>query len=157
MSSVSWVPQIRPEWRSGAMDVRPVNTPEPWVSLDSEYEGQWNTSSIHDPRINTLICSAPSTLGPVVKAADPYPLILACVTIEFGRDTDEDDWDPRRSSGSQRSCCMRFTPSCDTWGVAGKRSDLRQFRIICRVTCRCKARTYIDSPGRWKQKYIPNC
>jgi hypothetical protein len=32
---------------------------------------------------------------------------------------------------------MRFTPSCETRGLEGKRRDCFQFRIFCLVTCRC--------------------
>jgi hypothetical protein len=113
---------------------------------------QRKSLSMHDPKKYTLSCSAPSTLGVPLSIGEPYPLILACVNMELGRDTEEGDWDPRRSSGSRRSCPMRSTPSCDTWGLAGKRSDLRQFRIICRVTCLCKTRPSINNLSTREKK-----
>lgn len=84
----------------------------------------------------TLMRSAPSTL-PLLLAIGMNALRRACTIIESGRDTDAVDCEPSRSSGSQRSCCMRFTPSWDTRGLDGNRSDCFQFKIFCRVTWRC--------------------
>jgi hypothetical protein len=86
----------------------------------------------------TLINSAPSILPapPGITDVGINALRLACTIIESGRDTEAVDCEPKRSSGSQRSCCMRFTPSWDTRGCEGNRRDCLQFRIFCLVTWR---------------------
>jgi hypothetical protein len=83
----------------------------------------------------TLIRSAPSLLPLFVAAAKP--LRRALIIAELGRTVDEDACEPRRSSGSQSSCCMRSMPSRETAGLPGKRRDCFQFRIFCLVTCLC--------------------
>ena len=64
------------------------------------------------------------------------PLRRACMIMEFGLLTEDEACDPRRSSGSHRSCSIKFTPSCETLGREGKRSDCFQFKIFCLLTCR---------------------
>jgi len=59
------------------------------------------------------------------------------MTMEFGRETEDDVCEPSRSSGSHKSCCIRLTPSCETRGREGNLSDCFQFKIFCRVTCLC--------------------
>lgn len=83
----------------------------------------------------TLIRCAPSTL-PMAPVIEMKPLLLACNIIEFGLLTDDGACEPRRSSGSHKSCSIRLTPSWDTRGREGKRRDCFQFRIFCRVTWR---------------------
>ena len=85
------------------------------------------------PQQLALITSAPSP-PPVAPESVVKVLRLACTIIEFGRETELEVCEPKRSSGSQRSCCIRSTASCDTCGSAGKRRDCFQFKIFCRVT-----------------------
>lgn len=61
-------------------------------------------------RVQTLIRCAPSTL-PMVPCGVMKPLRLACTIMELGLLTEDDACDPRRSSGSQRSCSIRLTAS----------------------------------------------
>jgi len=86
--------------------------------------------------------SAPSMLPAPVLAVGMKALRLAWTIIESGRETEEVACEPRRSSGSHNSCCMRFTPSYVTRGFEGNLRDCFQLRIFCRVTWR-----WVESKG----------
>jgi hypothetical protein len=131
MPRISRITKLRTVRRCIAMYIQPVNSVEPRMSL------KCCSALIAIEYIEcTLMRSAPSTF-PIVLGSGIKPLRRAFATIESGRDTEADDCEPRRSSGSQRSCSIRLTPSWDTRGRDGKRRDCFQFKIFWRVTWRC--------------------
>ena len=124
-------------WRGVPVNIFPVNAAEPGMRLHSIVIIRHPPSGPSRTWRYTLIRCAPSTL-PAAPVIEMKPLLLACTIIEFGLLTDDDACEPRRSSGSHRSCSIRLTPSWETRGREGKRRDCFQFRIFCRVTCRWK-------------------
>jgi hypothetical protein len=99
----------------------------------------------------TLITSAPSTVR-VAPDGVMKPLRLACTIIEFGRTTELEVCEPKRSSGSQSSCCIRSTASCDTRGNDGKRKVCFQFKIFCRVRWRYGAGAEVRTTSKSKKR-----
>ena len=112
------------------MNMGPVNSTKECMCLEICVRRTRNQNE--SPQL-ALITSAPSP-PPVTPEGVVKALRLACTIIEFGRATELEVCEPKRSSGSQRSCCIRSTASCDTCGSAGKRRDCFQFKIFCRVT-----------------------
>lgn len=127
---VGWITKFRTVRRRVAVDIHPIDSSEPRMSLTQSLSIEY---LFHVIKKLALMRSAPST-PPDVPGVAMKPLRRAATAIELGLDTDAVDCDPRRSSGSQRNCSMRFTPSCDTRGRDGKRNDCFQFRIFWRVT-----------------------
>ena len=152
VSGVLWILEFRTIGSWVAMNVLPVNASEPWVSLQMQGCAQCCGSEA-GREYSTLIKCAPSTLLGVPDVGTK-PLLLACMTIEFGRTTDDAACDPSLSSGSHRSCCMRLIPSCDTRGRAGNFSDCRQLRIFCLVRWRCRRGRAEKLARRWKKRVM---
>ena len=134
--SVLRITEFGTEWGRVTMDVGPVDPTKEGVCLQNCVRRVRN--KVEPPFFQarlTLITSAPSP--PRVAPEDvTRALRLACTIMEFGRTTELEACEPKRSSGSQSSCCIRSTASCDTRGSAGKRKDCFQFKIFCRVTWR---------------------
>jgi hypothetical protein len=73
--------------------------------------------------------SAPSTdKGPPKELINP--LRRFCIINESGRVVEDAVCDPIRSSGSQRSCCIKFIPSRETRGLGGNLRFSCHFRIF---------------------------
>jgi hypothetical protein len=135
MPSIRWVPKFGMiRWRV-AVYIQPINSFEPGMSLMYVYKHIYILPIFGNLNVPTLMCSAPSTL-PDEPGMTINPLRRAFTITEFGLDTEAEDCEPRRSSGSQRSCSIRLTPSWDTRGRDGKRNDCFQFKIFWRVTWR---------------------
>ena len=90
-------------------------------------------SLVCNEQLLTLMRSAPSLLTLLLEE-DTKLLRRDWMIIEFGLDTEAEDWEPKRSSGSQSNSCIKLMASWDTDGREGKRRDCFQFRIFCRVT-----------------------
>jgi hypothetical protein len=126
------------EWSRITMNIRPVNPTKERVCLQSCVK----TIRYNEPpppqffraRL-ALITSAPSPTR-VAPEGVMRALRLACTIMEFGRTTELEACEPKRSSDSHSNCCIRSMASCDTRGSAGKRKDCFQFKIFCRVTWR---------------------
>ena len=134
VSGVLRAAEIGSKWRRVTMNVRPINPAKERVYLQNYVEGSKNRSYPHEHDV-TLINSTPSTEW-VVPDGVMKALRLACTIIEFGRTTELEACEPKRSSGSHSSCCIRSTASCDTRGSVGKRKVCFQFKILCRVRWR---------------------
>jgi hypothetical protein len=118
------------------------------VSAKLCYVKTWGKSHASEHDV-TLITSAPSTVR-VAPDGVMKPLRLACTIIEFGRTTELEVCEPNRSSGSQSSCCMRSTASCDARGNDGKRKVCFQFKIFCLVRWRYGAGEEVRTASRSK-------
>ena len=134
VSSVFGIAEFRTEWGRVTMNAGPVDPTKEGVCLQNCVRRVRNKDEPPFFRARlALITSAPSP--PRVAPEDvTRALRLACTIMEFGRTTELEACEPKRSSGSQSSCCIRSTASCDTQGSAGKRKDCFQFKIFCRVT-----------------------
>jgi len=134
--SVLGITEFRTEWGRVTVNVGPVDPTKEGVCLQIcvRRVGNKDEAPFFRARL-ALINSAPSP--PRVAPEDVMrALRLACMIMEFGRTTELEACEPKRSSGSQSSCCIRSTASCDTRGSAGTRKDCFQFKIFCRVTWR---------------------
>jgi hypothetical protein len=138
------VAEIGTKWCRVTVNIRPINPTKESMCLPNYVKRNLGCLHQHDV---TLITSTPSKVR--VAPDGVKALRLACTIIEFGRTTELEVCEPKRSSGSQSSCCIRSTASCDTRGNEGKRKDCFQFRIFCRVRWRYEA----DTRG---QNYIQN-
>jgi hypothetical protein len=129
------VAEIGTKWCRVAMNIRPIDPIKKSVCLPNYVKR--NLVCLHQHDV-TLITSAPSKVR-VAPDGVMKALRLACTIIEFGRTTELEVCELKRSSGSQSSCCIRSTASCDTRGNDEKRKVCFQFRIFCRVRWRYEA------------------
>lgn len=154
MAGVPRAMKFRFIWCWITMYVEPIDALKPLMglfddSLDQRYE------TMNSPL--TLMCSAPSTLLAAPKWGK-NALRRALTIIEFGRDTEAVDWEPRRSSGSQINCSIRLIASCETRGREGNRNACLWLRIFCRVIWRCRGHRQVSSRANLVHyAFLPSC